>query len=244
MEPLQIVLIVLAVAGVWAVVELAITLRRARTTVSTVNKTLESVQPVIEKIDSTVASAQPLIARLDETVASTQPIIQRLDETVASAQPIVKKLEGTVDEIKPVIDRVNETIDGVQPGIAQIEPLLKQGSIAVEALSADLIEVNGVLRDISDVTAGMSSASNAVTGVATAASEKVQRLFGKKGEPTLNSERTLTEQTGAEPEAPAAEEGADSAEADPEKRPAPQYYTYGASQPASEASPSTEENHE
>ncbi len=37
MEPIQIVLIVLVAAGIWAVVELALTIRRARTTVDTLD---------------------------------------------------------------------------------------------------------------------------------------------------------------------------------------------------------------
>lgn len=213
MEPLQIVLIVLALVGVWAVIELALTLRRARSTVSAIDKTLGDVQPVIQHIDSTVESAAPL----------------------------VKKLEVTVDEIKPVLDRVNETLDGAQPAISQIEPLLKQGSIAVEALSADLIEVNGVLRDISDVTAGMSSASNAVSSMATAATERVHKFFGKNAEPPATGERTLTEQTGEPAADPHAEDQWDAADDDSSKRAVPQYYTYSdGSAPAS--APSTQED--
>lgn len=213
MEPLQIVLIVLALVGVWAVIELALTLRRARSTVSAIDKTLGDVQPVIQHIDSTVESAAPL----------------------------VKKLEVTVDEIKPVLDRVNETLDGAQPAISQIEPLLKQGSIAVEALSADLIEVNGVLRDISDVTAGMSSASNAVSSMATAATERVHKFFGKNAEPPATGERTLTEQTG-EPAADLhAEDQWDAADDDSSKRAVPQYYTYSDGS-APESDPSTQED--
>lgn len=213
MEPLQIVLIVLALVGVWAVIELALTLRRARSTVSAIDKTLGDVQPVIQHIDSTVESAAPL----------------------------VKKLEVTVDEIKPVLDRVNETLDGAQPAISQIEPLLKQGSIAVEALSADLIEVNGVLRDISDVTAGMSSASNAVSSVATAATERVHKFFGKNAEPRATGERTLTEQTGEPAAVPSADVQRDAADDESPKRAVPQYYTYSdGSAPTS--APSTQED--
>ena len=43
MEPIQIVLIVLVAAGIWAVVELALTIRRARTTVDTLDKTMNEV---------------------------------------------------------------------------------------------------------------------------------------------------------------------------------------------------------
>ncbi len=128
MEPMQIVLVALALVGVWAVAELALTLRRTRDVVASLDKTVEQVNSTIEE-----------------------------------ARPVVAKLDGVVDEL--------------QPAVAQVEPLLKQATVAVEALSADLIEVNGVLRDVSAVSGAASSASNAVTELADAASGKVQRLL-------------------------------------------------------------------
>lgn len=130
MDPMHIVLIALVLAGAWAVVELALTLRRARGVVDAIDKTVEQVNSTIEE-----------------------------------ARPVVAKLDGAVDEL--------------QPAMAQIEPLLKQATVAVEALSADLIEVNGVLRDVSTVSGAASSASSAVTELADAASDKVQKLFGR-----------------------------------------------------------------
>lgn len=134
MDPMKIALIVLAAAGVWAVVELALVLRRARGVVDSLDKTVEQVNSTIEE-----------------------------------ARPVVAKLDGVVDEL--------------QPAVAQIEPLLKQATVAVETLSADLVEVNGVLRDVSAVSGAASSASNAVTGLADAASEKVHKLFAKPRKP-------------------------------------------------------------
>ncbi len=130
MGPMQIVLVVLALVGVWAVAELALTLHRARDVVSSLDKTVE-----------------------------------RVNSTIEEARPVVAKLDGVVDEL--------------QPAVAQVEPLLKQATVAVEALSADLIEVNGVLRDVSTVSGAASSASNAVTEFADAASGKVQRLLNR-----------------------------------------------------------------
>lgn len=134
MDPMKIALIVLAAAGVWAVVELALVLRRTRGVVDSLDKTVEQVNSTIEE-----------------------------------ARPVVAKLDGVVDEL--------------QPAVAQIEPLLKQATVAVEALSADLVEVNGVLRDVSAVSGAASIASNAVTGLADAASEKVHKLFAKPRKP-------------------------------------------------------------
>ena len=148
MDPIQIALIVLIVAGVWAVVELALVLRRTRGTVDTLDKT-------------------------------------------------VGKLNDTIDDVRPVINKLDETVENLQPAIQQVEPLLQRSTIAVEALSADLIEVNGVLRDVSQITGGVSTASGAMSNIAGAATEKVQKLFNKKhhDEPA-SPDRTLTESAG------------------------------------------------
>ncbi|MFR3925137.1 MAG: hypothetical protein ACLTXI_07940 [Collinsella sp.] len=44
MSPIQIALLLLAVAGVWAVVELALTLRKTRTVVDSLDKTVSDQQ--------------------------------------------------------------------------------------------------------------------------------------------------------------------------------------------------------
>ena len=149
MDPIQIALIVLIVAGVWVVVELALVFRRTRGTVDTLDKTMG-------------------------------------------------KLNDTIDDVRPVINKLDETVENLQPAIQQVEPLLQRSTIAVEALSADLIEVNGVLRDVSQITGGVSTASGAMSNIAGAATEKVQKLFNKKhhDEPA-SPDRTLTESAGA-----------------------------------------------
>ena len=184
MEPLQIVLIVLALAGVWALIELALVLRRSRATLDALDKTVTEVNGALEE-----------------------------------ARPVVAKLDGVVDEL--------------QPAISQVEPLLKQANVAVEALSADLIEVNGVLRDVSQVTGTASAASGAVSGIADAAGEKVQKLFDrvKRGSSADAPDRALT-RPDAEPERiapePPVSEPATDGEDEPEA-PSRQYYTYDAS---------------
>lgn len=182
MEPIQIVLIVLVAAGIWAVAELALTIRRARTAVDTLDKTMNEV-----------------------------------NEAIGEARPVIAKLDGVIDDL--------------QPALSQVEPLLKQGSVAVEALSADLIEINGVLRDVSQVTGTVSTASDAVSGIADAASEKVQRLLGKKHRPApskcalteaSSSDRSRVDDASAmEPEGEPASSACDSIDA-----PSSRYFTY------------------
>lgn len=52
MSPIQIALLLLAVAGVWAVIELALTLRKTRTVVNSLDKT-------VSDLNNTLAEAGP-----------------------------------------------------------------------------------------------------------------------------------------------------------------------------------------
>ena len=167
MDPLQIVLIVVAIAAVWLLVELALLARRGRETV--------------QNLDSTVGE---------------------INETLAEAKPVIAKLDDALEELQPAVQRV--------------EPLLVSANVAVDALSANLVEVEASFTDTAV------SAKNAARDMADSASGAVQRLFGKKKHPAeTDTDRALTE-TSAAGEAPAPAEGADEAPEPIEHR----YYTY------------------
>ena len=177
MEPISIVLLLLAAAGVWAVVELALMFRKLRGTIAGLDKTVEEVNRVIE-----------------------------------DCQPIVQKLDATVDELQPIV--------------ADLDPVVVKAGELVDAATADLLEVNVMLRDVSNVTGSVSSASSAVSSVADAATDKVQKIFGLGRTEPAAPERTL--ETPSE-DGPAAA-GGPASEADAAQEPPanPGYYTYGA----------------
>lgn len=124
-----------------------------------------------------------------------------------------------------MVAKLDAAVDELQPAMAQIEPLLKQASVAVEALSADLVEVNGVLRDVSAVSGAAASTSNAVTGIADAASDKVQRLFGK-GHKDVDEDGSRTLEQGAEPLADALDLDEPAVHEGDHASTPQQYYTY------------------
>lgn len=96
MEPLKIMLIVLVAAGVWAVVELALTLRKARTTLDEVSHS------ATEAIDQ----ATPIIAKLDGVVDDLQP-------TLREVPALVDKVTVTVDEANNGLGKVNGILGDV-----------------------------------------------------------------------------------------------------------------------------------
>ena len=96
MDYLQIALIVLAVAGVWAVVEVALTMRSAR---RDIERLTTSATEVIEQ-------AQPVVAKLDG-------IADELEPAAKQAAPLLKKAEGAVDSAHESLDRLNGILEDV-----------------------------------------------------------------------------------------------------------------------------------
>lgn len=91
---------------------------------------------------------------------------------------MVAKLDGAVDELTPAL--------------AQMEPLLKSSKTAIDALTSNLVEVEAVVRDISEVTGSMAEASNAVSSVTMdSAAGAVQKLFNKVKAPAADADRKL-----------------------------------------------------
>lgn len=74
MDPLHIALLVLIVAAVWAVVELALTIKKARTSIDEVtrsaNDTIEQLQPIISKADGMVDDLQPSMKKVTPLLES------------------------------------------------------------------------------------------------------------------------------------------------------------------------------
>lgn len=100
MEPLQIVLIVLVIAGVWLVVELALTARRARRTMDEVDKT-------VAELNETLAETRPVVAKLDGAVDDLQPALAKVDPLLTSANVAVDALSANLIEVEGVVRDVS-----------------------------------------------------------------------------------------------------------------------------------------
>ncbi|MDO4437071.1 MAG: hypothetical protein Q4B77_03895 [Coriobacteriaceae bacterium] len=100
MDPLQVVLIVLAVAGVWAVVELALMLRRTRGVVDSLDKT-------VEQVTSTIEEARPVVAKLDGVVDELQPAVAQIEPLLKQATVAVEALSADLVEVNGVLRDVS-----------------------------------------------------------------------------------------------------------------------------------------
>lgn len=110
MDILTIVLIVLALVGVWAVVELALTLRRARTSivevVDTANETIEQCQPIISKLDGMMDELEPAIKQID-------PLLTNANESVEGIPTLITQCTTILDDVSSVSGAASGITDGV-----------------------------------------------------------------------------------------------------------------------------------
>jgi len=132
---IKIALIVLVIAGVWLVVELALTIKRARGVVDTLDTTVADLNT---SVNDTISNIQPVIKRLDTTVDNLQPTIQEV-------QPLLNKAGGTIDALSQNLLRLEEIVSDV----SSVTSTAANATVATNDLASNATNVaNSVLTRI------------------------------------------------------------------------------------------------
>ena len=129
MDFLQIALIVLVVVGVWAVVEVALTMRTARREVEKIttsaNEVIEQAQPIVAKLDGIVDELEPAAKRM-------APLAERTERTVEAANVSVERLNGILEDVSSVsgtassvTGAVNRVAESAASGVASVVSRLR-----------------------------------------------------------------------------------------------------------------------
>ncbi|WP_165062789.1 DUF948 domain-containing protein [Adlercreutzia sp. ZJ154] len=96
---LPIVYIVVGVALIWFVVELALTIRKTRSTVEDMQKQIE---PTLANVEQLTSDAKPLVERVSLTVDAANLEIMRVDEILQD----VSSITGTASKTVTAVDNV------------------------------------------------------------------------------------------------------------------------------------------
>ncbi|QWT17091.1 hypothetical protein KPC83_04395 [Collinsella sp. zg1085] len=100
MSPIEIALLVLVVAGIWALIELALTLKRSRQVVSDLSNT-------VEELESSLNEARPMIAKLDGALDDLQPALVQIEPMLKQANIAIEALSADLLEVNGVIRDVS-----------------------------------------------------------------------------------------------------------------------------------------
>lgn len=156
---ISVAVIVLIAAGVWALVEGALTLRRVRTTTKSLEDSSEQIvrtlDPILQRADRILADIEPVAARLDTTLETTQ-------ESLAAAHTAVDQINGILADVSSVsgmASTVTGAVSSAAERVAQVfvgkhmppapDQVLPSQDTAALASSHD----NGEAEDTEDVSA-------------------------------------------------------------------------------------------
>lgn len=127
MSPIQIALLLLAVAGVWAIVELALTLRKTRTVVDSLDKT-------VNDLNNTIAEAQPVVAKLDGAVDELTPALAQMEPLLKSSKTAVDALTSNLVEVEAVVRDISEVTGSVAEASSAVSSVTDSAAGAVQKL--------------------------------------------------------------------------------------------------------------
>lgn len=144
--PLNILLIVLVGVAIWAVVELAITIRKARASVDEItrsaNDTIGQVQPIIAKIDGAVDEIQPAVKQVDPIVSKAQGVIDQANESLGKVNTIlgdVSTVSGTAAGVTNVVTQVTSAAADAATGlVSKIRGDVDEGPAAIEGAAEEV----------------------------------------------------------------------------------------------------------
>jgi ABC-type transporter Mla subunit MlaD len=92
---LTVVLVVLALAAVWLVVELVLTVRRARGAVDALRQAVDEARPVVANVNDLVEQARPSVARVD-------PVLDQTTRAVAALADDLRKVDAILGDVSNV----------------------------------------------------------------------------------------------------------------------------------------------
>lgn len=129
MDWLTIFVIVLVAAVIWAVVELALTIRKARGSVDTlvdeVQGTVKDVNAVIKKVDTTVEDVNPAVKQLEPLLSKAETTIDavtldllHLNDTIADINTVTGAGAKATNAVTGVVDKAANAVSGAVSRIA------------------------------------------------------------------------------------------------------------------------------
>lgn len=168
---LPIVYILVGCALVWFVIELALTVKKARSTVEDLQPTLQNIETAVTDIQPTIKKIDPLMDRVTLTVDSVNLEMMRVDEILED----VSKITGSVSKTVQTVDTVTSApIDLVNNVTKKVRAKLRPKYASNESVKAGL-------------DAGSEEKKNPIVDFADAATEAVSEAY--KEQRAVNAEK-------------------------------------------------------
>lgn len=109
--------------------------------------------------------------------------VKSVRKTVVNIEPKLDKLNdelvGTLQEVKPVLANIDSNLTEIQGSVQEVRPLLTKAGTAIDAISLNLLSMDEILHDVSEITHSAACASNAVGSLASNAAGATNQVLEK-----------------------------------------------------------------
>ncbi|NTU88334.1 MAG: hypothetical protein HGA54_00265 [Actinobacteria bacterium] len=103
--------------GIWAVAEVALTIRRVRTTLSEVDEAIGMVGPLVEKVDPLLERVDPLLERVTLTVDALNLEIMRVDQILEDVEQVTDAATTAANAVSTATTAPIEFLTGLSERI-------------------------------------------------------------------------------------------------------------------------------
>lgn len=143
-------------------------------------------------------------------------LVWALVELVLFLRRMGRTVSSVEEQVQPILADAKEMTESLKPAVDKVDPLVERVSLAVDAANLEIMRLDGILGDVSEITQTASQAVSAVDTVAQTpmrivsdVSERLRGAFkGKKASDESVALGAAGERAGAGLTAPAESEGA------------------------------------
>ena len=155
---LPILWVLLGLLAIWLIIELVVTLRKARKDVKAI-----SVQ------------AEPVLQHAGEAAAALKPAIDNIGAVAAELEGSAAALTPAIENFGAVAANLEEITESLKPAAADIQPLVDRLALTVDAANLELMRVDQILENVGEITTSLTSATAAVDTVTNAPMKLVNK---------------------------------------------------------------------
>ncbi len=108
-------------------------------------------------------------------------------ELIVTIKQVRKRAINTIDELQPSIKNIENMVEEIQPTVKKVDPLVDRVTLTVDSLNLEMMRVDEILEDVSQITGTVSKTMNTVDSVTsapldivTSVTNKVRKKFGPK----------------------------------------------------------------
>lgn len=106
----------------------------------------------------------------------------------------MRKVRATVADLEPTLANVDSMVTELQPTLKKVDPLMDRVTLTVDSVNLELMRVDGILENVTNITGGVSKTVDAVDSVTSAPLDIVTNMTKKvrsKLKPRYASEESV-----------------------------------------------------